>query len=308
MDEKYRFVIEESDVKKRLDIFLSENMANTSRSRIKKAIENQMIKVNGEVIKPNYRLKIGDVVEVNLPPPERPSIEPENIPLDILYEDQDLIVINKPRGMVVYPAPGNYSGTLVNALLYHTIKLSSIGGAKRPGIVHRLDKDTSGVMVVAKNDSAHLSLTQQLKDKRMKKIYRALVWGQVPENQAVIDAPIGRHPEKRKEMAVGVKNAREAKTFFKVLERFKDYTYLEIKLETGRTHQIRVHMKFIGHPVVGDPVYTRRKNPFQIKGQALHAYMLGLFHPRTGEYMEFCAPLPEDFSTILKLLREREGI
>jgi len=193
-------------------------------------------------------------------------------------------------------------------LLYHTIKLSSIGGAKRPGIVHRLDKDTSGVMVVAKNDSAHLSLTQQLKDKRMKKIYRALVWGQVPENQAVIDAPIGRHPEKRKEMAVGVKNAREAKTFFKVLERFKDYTYLEIKLETGRTHQIRVHMKFIGHPVVGDPVYTRRKNPFQIKGQALHAYLLGLYHPQTGEYMEFCAPLPEDFSSIIKILREREGI
>ena len=308
MNDKYNFAIEEHDEKKRLDVFLSENLANISRSQIKKAIEDQLIKVNGETSKPNYRLKAGDVIDVNLLRPEKPSFNPENIPLDILFEDQDIVVINKPRGMVVYPAPGNYSGTLVNALLYHSKQLSNIGGPRRPGIVHRLDKDTSGVIVVAKSDLAHSNLSRQLKDRRMNKIYRALVWGQVPENQAVIDAPIGRHPVNRKEMAVGVKNAREAKTFFKVLERFKDYTYLEIKLETGRTHQIRVHMKFIGHPVVGDPVYTRRKNPFQIKGQALHAYMLGLFHPRTGEYMEFCAPLPEDFSTILKLLREREGI
>lgn len=308
MTEKCRFVVSEDNEKKRLDLFLSENMDDVSRTRIKSAIEESCIKVNGEIVKPNYRLKIGDVIDVNIPPRERPSLKPENIPLDILYEDQDIIVINKPRGMVVYPAPGNYSGTLVNALLYHTERLSDVGGGGRPGIVHRLDKDTSGVMVVAKNDKAHLNLARQLKDRRITKIYKTLVWGAIQENQATIEAPIGRHPVKRKEMAVGAPNAREAITHFKVLERFSEFTFLKVKLETGRTHQIRVHMKFIGHPVVGDPVYTQKKNPFNIKGQALHAYMLGLFHPRSNKYMEFKAPLPDDIASILKLLREREGI
>jgi 23S rRNA pseudouridine1911/1915/1917 synthase len=308
LNNKYGFTIDEIDEKKRLDHFLSHKIIGRSRSWLKKCIEDGFVRVNGKSLKPNYRLKSGDVIEVNLPQREKPPLKPENIPLDILFEDEDLLVINKPRGMVVYPAPGNFSGTLVNALLFHTERLSEIGGRGRPGIVHRLDKDTSGVMVVAKNDFSHVNLSKQLKSKQMKKIYKTIVWGIIQEKQAVIDAPIGRHPVKRTEMAVGVENAKEAITHFKVLERFSEFTYLEVKLETGRTHQIRVHMKFIGHPVVGDPVYTRKKNPFKIKGQALHAYSLGLYHPRSGEYMEFVAPLPKDFSSIIKLLREREGI
>lgn len=305
MTEEFCFSVDTADEKKRIDVYLAEKIKNHSRSYLKKGIDEGWVRVNGKNVKPNYKIKARDKITVSIPPPDKPSLEPEDIPLKIIYEDEDIVVIDKPRGLVVHPAPGNYSGTLVNSLLYHTGGLSGIGGVMRPGIVHRLDKDTSGVMVVAKNDMAHMALAKQLKNKQMKKIYRALVWGQIQEDRATINAPIGRNPLKRKEMAVTTKNAKEAITHFNVLERFSEYTLLEINLETGRTHQIRVHMKFIGHPVVGDPVYSNRKNPFAIKGQALHAYKLGFFHPRTGGFMEFTAPMPEDFTSILELLRAR---
>lgn len=306
MSEEYSFNVDKAEEKTRVDVFVAEKIKQHSRSFLKKGIEEGWIKVNGRLVKPNYKLKFQDKVTVEIPPPVKPIPEAENIPIDIIYEDEDLVVINKPRGMVVHPAPGNYSGTLVNSLLYHTENLSGIGGVMRPGIVHRLDKDTSGAVVVAKNDRAHMALTGQLKDKKMKKIYRAIVWGKVMEDKATINAPIGRNPIKRKEMMVTTRNSKEAITHFQVIERFSEFTYLELSLETGRTHQIRVHMKFIGHPVVGDPVYSSRKNPFAIKGQALHSYKLGLMHPSTNKFMEFTAPLPEDFKSILKLLRDRE--
>lgn len=295
----------EENSKKRVDVFLAELIDDFSRSYIQKGIEEGWVKVNGKTVKPNYKLKCGDVVEAQIPAPKALSLEPENIPLDIIYEDQDIIVINKPRGMVVYPAPGNYSGTLVNALLYHAKDLSGINGVLRPGIVHRLDKDTSGAIVVAKNDQAHRALADQFKGKKVKKTYLAIVWGNLPEDRATIEAPIGRHPVKRVEMAVDAKHGKEAITHFKVLERFGDFTFVEVNIETGRTHQIRVHMSYIGHPVVGDPLYSRKKNPFDIKGQALHAFRLGLYHPRSGEFMTFEAPVPEDFNEILNILRRR---
>jgi len=304
--EEFCFSVDAADEKKRIDIYLAEKISNHSRNYLKKGMEEGWVKVNGKDVKPNYKIKAQDSITVSIPPLEKPSLEPEDIPLNIIYDDEDIMVIDKPRGLVVHPAPGNYSGTLVNSLLYHAQGLSGIGGVMRPGIVHRLDKDTSGVMVVAKNDMAHAALAGQLKNKQMKKVYRALVWGQIQEDRATINAPIGRHPRKRAEMAVTAKNAKEAVTHFRVLERFSEFTLLEIGLETGRTHQIRVHMKFIGHPVVGDPVYSKRKNPFNIKGQALHAYKLGLLHPRTGEFMEFTAPEPSDFTSILNILKARE--
>jgi len=304
--EEFCFSVDDADEKKRIDVYLAEKISSHSRSYLKKGMEQGWVKVNGKNVKPNYKIKARDHITVSVPSPEEPSLEPEDIPLNVIYDDEDIMVIDKPRGLVVHPAPGNYSGTLVNSLLYHARGLSGIGGVMRPGIVHRLDKDTSGVLVVAKNDMAHSALTEQLKNKQMKKVYRALVWGQIQEDRATINASIGRHPMKRKEMAVTTKNAKEAVTHFHVLERFSEFTLLEIDLETGRTHQIRVHMKFIGHPVVGDPVYSKRKNPFNIKGQALHAYKLGLFHPVTGEFMEFTAPMPEDFTSILKILKARE--
>jgi len=297
--------VAEENSKKRVDVFLAELIDDFSRSYIQKGIEEGWVKVNGKTVKPNYKLKSGDVVEAQIPAPKALSLEPENIPLDIIYEDQDIIVINKPRGMVVYPAPGNYSGTLVNALLYHAKDLSGINGVLRPGIVHRLDKDTSGAIVVAKNDQAHRALADQFKGKKVKKTYLAIVWGNLPEDRATIEAPIGRHPVKRVEMAVDAKHGKEAITHFKVLERFGDFTFVEVNIETGRTHQIRVHMSYIGHPVVGDPLYSRKKNPFDIKGQALHAFRLGLYHPRSGEFMTFEAPVPEDFNEILNILRRR---
>ncbi|MGB9813097.1 MAG: RluA family pseudouridine synthase [Thermovenabulum sp.] len=303
MNKYYEFVVEELDAKKRLDVYLTEKLKETSRSYIQKGIEEGWIKVNGKQSKPNYKVKKGDMVIAEIPEPKKYSIEPEPIPLDIIYEDKDIIIINKPRGMVVYPAPGNYSGTLVNALLYHTKDLSGINGILRPGIVHRLDKDTSGVMVVAKNDRAHRNLVVQFKEKKVKKTYLALVFGVIVEEKATIDAPIGRHPIKRTEMAV-IEDGKKAVTHFKVLERFKDYTFLELNLETGRTHQIRVHMSFIGHPIVGDPIYSKKKNPFNIKGQALHSFRLGLWHPSTEKFMVFEAPLPEDLKQILEFLRK----
>ena len=305
MERTFKINVAEEDVKKRIDVFLAGLMNDFSRSYIQKGIEEGWVKVNGKFVKPNYKLKKGDIVEAKIPAPKPLSVEPENIPLDIIYEDQDIIVVSKPRGMVVYPAPGNYSGTLVNALLYHTKDLSGINGVLRPGIVHRLDKDTSGVIVVAKNDQAHRELVNQFKNKKVKKTYLAIVWGNILEDKATIEAPIGRHLIKRVEMAVNAKHGKEAITHFKVLERFGDFTFVEVRIETGRTHQIRVHMSYIGHPIVGDPVYSRKKNPFKIKGQALHAFRLGIYHPRKGEFMTFEAPLPDDFIEILNTLKRR---
>lgn len=305
MERNFKINVAQEDVKKRIDVFLASLLKDLSRSYIQKGIEEGWVRVNGKFVKPNYKLKKGDIIEAEIPAPKPLSLEPENIPLDIIYEDQDIIVVNKPRGMVVYPAPGNYSGTLVNALLHHTKDLSGINGVLRPGIVHRLDKDTSGVIVVAKNDQAHRELVNQFKNKKVKKKYLAIVWGKILEDKATIEAPIGRHPVKRIEMAVDAKHGKEAITHFKVIERFGDFTFIEVDIETGRTHQIRVHMSYIGHPIVGDPVYSRKKNPFNIKGQALHAFRLGLYHPRKGEFMTFEAPVPEDFNEILNTLKKR---
>jgi len=305
LNKEHEFIISKDDAKKRLDVFLAENLEE-SRSFLQKGILEGWVKVNGACVKPNYKLKAQDHITVNVPPPTQPSIAPENIPLDIIFEDGDILVVNKPRGMVVYPAPGNFSGTLINAALFHTKDLSMRAGAMRPGIVHRLDKDTSGVIVLAKTDSAHKNIAMQLKNRQVTKVYRALVWGKVQEDAATINAPIGRHQVFRTKMQVTLKNSREAVTHFKVLERFKDFTLLELTIETGRTHQIRVHMQYIGHPVVGDPVYSKRKAPFNIQGQALHAYKLGFCHPSTGQYMEFTAPIPDDMKAILEFLRKEK--
>lgn len=304
MSSKLEFVVEKNDEKKRLDVFLAEKIEN-SRSFIKNSILEGQVLVNGFCAKPNYRLKQNDKITVNIIEMPKPSAAPEDIPLDIVYEDEDIIVINKPRGMVVYPAAGNYSGTLVNALLYHTKDLASNGGQIRPGIVHRLDKDTSGLIVVAKNNAAHLNLVEQLKNRQFKKVYQAIVWGDIKDNEGTIDAPIGRHPVRRKEMTVTAKNSKDAITHFKVVERFGEFTFIEARIETGRTHQIRVHMKFINHPIVADPVYSRKKAPFEIKGQALHAYKLGFYHPTTKKFIEFSAPMPDDMAKILDILRDK---
>ena len=296
----------------RLDVFLTSQMENFSRSHIQKLISSGQAWVNGVARKGNFKLKAGDVVELEVPEPEKAAILPENIPLDILYEDQDIIVLNKPRGMVVHPAPGVYSGTLVNALMYHCQDLSGINGEIRPGIVHRLDKDTSGVMVAAKNDAAHLNLAKQIQEKTAFRIYQALVWGNIKEEAGIVHGDIGRHPVDRKKMAVVQENGKPATTHFRVLERYGDSTLVECRLETGRTHQIRVHMDCIGHPLLGDPKYgTDRKGRvrgnFAIEGQALHSMSLELTHPATGERMKFQAPMPNDMSELIEKLRHKSG-
>ena len=294
----------------RLDVFLTRMQPDFSRSHIQKLIADGGVTVSGKVRKGNYRLHWDDEVELSIPEAESVEILPEDIPLDILYEDNDIIVINKARGMVVHPAAGVNSGTLVNALMFHCKDLSGINGEIRPGIVHRLDKDTSGVMVAAKNDKAHLSLAKQIQEKTAKRIYHAIVWGNIKEEAGVIRGDIGRHPTDRKKMAIVQENGKSATTHFKVLERFGDCTLIECRLETGRTHQIRVHMTYIGHPVVGDPKYgaTRHgkvKGNFSIQGQALHSISLELTHPSTGEVMTFTSPLPDDMEKILKKLRNK---
>ena len=289
----------------RLDIFLSA-VSGLTRAHIQKLIKENMISVNGTQKKSNYHLKIGDNIVLSVPEPEKIDVEPENIPLDILYEDEDIIVVNKARGMVVHPAPGNTHGTLVNALLSHCSDLSGINGDIRPGIVHRLDKDTSGVMVAAKNDKAHVSLAEQIRTKSAFRTYVAVVCGNITEAAGVIHGAIGRDPDDRKRMSVllsGAAGAKDATTKFKVLERFGDYTLIECRLMTGRTHQIRVHMSYIGHPLLNDPKYGRIKSRFKIKGQALHSITLELDHPRTGERMRFKAPLPDDFIDVLNELK-----
>ena len=290
-------------VDERLDRFLARKQPDLSRSYIQRLIEASLVTVDGAVRKANYKLRGGEKIICTVPPAEEIAIRAEEIPLDILYEDEDMIVVNKARGMVVHPAAGVTTGTLVNALLWHCQDLSGINGALRPGIVHRLDKDTSGVMVAAKNDMAHHFLARQIRDKEARREYRAIVYGNIVPRAGVITGDIGRHPTDRKKMAIVRENGKPATTHFEVLERFGEYTYVVCRLETGRTHQIRVHMTSIGHPLVGDTKYTAKKNPFAIAGQALHSLTLRLAHPRTGEEMAFTAPLPADMEEILHTLR-----
>ena len=286
----------------RLDLFLVRRLPDLSRSYAQRLIADGQVTVDGTARKANYKLRGGEEIACTMPPAEEIEICAEDIPLDILYEDADIIVVNKARGMVVHPAAGIYTGTLVNALLWHCNDLSGINGALRPGIVHRLDKDTSGVMVTAKNDMAHHYLARQIRDKDARREYRAIVHGNIVPRAGVITGDIGRHPTDRKKMAIVRENGKPATTHFEVLERFGSYTYVSCRLETGRTHQIRVHMTSIGHPLVGDPKYTAKKNPFAIVGQALHSLTLSLTHPRTGTEMTFTAPLPADMEEILHTL------
>lgn len=299
------FSIDRNTEGQRIDRYLSDELEDRSRSYIQKIMKEGYVKVNQKPVKSNYRLSFGDSVEVTLPEAKEPDIVPENIPLDILYEDQDIIMINKPKQMVVHPAPGHYSGTLVNALMYHCgDELSGINGCMRPGIVHRIDMDTTGSLVVCKNDKAHQSLSEQLKVHSIRRIYVAIVHGNIKEDSGTVNAPIGRHPTDRKKMSTHCKNGRDAVTHYKVLERFGDYTYIQCELETGRTHQIRVHMASIGHPLVGDEVYGPKKCPFKgLQGHTLHARTLGIIHPTTGKYLEVNAPLPEYFIELLDRLR-----
>lgn len=304
IEESLEILVSPAEAGIRTDIFITREFNKLTRSYVQKLISDGYIKVNDKSIKSNYKLKEGDNVLVQIPVTEELSVEAEDIPLEVLYEDGDIIVINKKQGMVVHPAPGNYSGTLVNALLWHCRDLSGINGILRPGIVHRLDKDTSGVIMVAKNDLAHEELVRQIKDRSVTRRYVALVHGVITEPAGVVDAPIGRDSKDRKKMAVTTKNSRHAITHYRVLERFENYTFIECRLETGRTHQIRVHMKYIQHPVVGDPVYGPAKSHFLLEGQLLHAVVLGFNHPRTGNYLEFEAPIPDYFDQVLAKLRK----
>ncbi|MDU4959829.1 MAG: RluA family pseudouridine synthase [Sporomusaceae bacterium] len=308
MDEATRVIIAGAELAdQRLDVFIAADMSELSRSHVQKLIASGHISVNDKTAKANYRLRPGDRITVQIPPAVPPAAAPEQIQLDIVYEDGDVIVINKPRNMVVHPAAGNESGTLVNALLGRCTDLSGINGVTRPGIVHRLDKDTSGLMMVAKNDAAHISLAAQIQSRTASRKYLAIVYGNLQERQGRIDAPIGRHPVDRKKMAVTAANSKNAITHFTVLEWFGDYSFVECRLETGRTHQIRVHMAYIGHPLVGDPKYGPKQVPFAIAGQALHSAELSFYHPVSGERLLFTAPMPRDMQTIISVLRNRKG-
>ena len=290
----------------RLDAYISSKETNLSRTNIQRLIEEGNILVNGQKKKISYKVQTGDNIEINIPEAKETSIKAENIPVEVVYEDNDIIVVNKPKGMVVHPANGNPDGTLVNAIMAMCKgSLSGIGGEIRPGIVHRLDKDTSGLLIVAKNDLAHINMSNQIKDRQVKKIYIALVKGNINENEATINMPIGRSTKDRKKMAVR-KDGKEAVTHFKVLKRYKDYTLLKVKIDTGKTHQIRVHMAEIGHPVVGDMVYSKGKNEFGVEGQMLHAQSLDFKHPITGKEMHLEAKLPEYFEKVLEKL-DREN-
>lgn len=292
----------------RLDKYLSlifqDTGAPPSRSFFQKLIKENHVCVNDVPQKANYRLKADDMITVEIPDAVETPILPENIPLDILYEDEDLLIVNKPKGMVVHPSAGHYSGTLVNAIMYHCREsLSGINGEVRPGIVHRIDMDTTGSLIVCKNDASHIFIAKQIKEHSVNRRYRGIVCGRVKDDEGTIDAPIGRHPIERKKMAINEKNGKNAITNYKVLERFERYTYMEFKLETGRTHQIRVHMASIGHPLLGDTLYSSGKSPYKLQGQTLHAMTIGFVHPTSREYMEVSAPLPKYFEKILKDLR-----
>lgn len=304
-EEKYQIRIEGEQSGSRIDQVLSSAVADISRSFCQKLLEDGRVTVNGLVCaSKKYKVKEGDLLQLDVPQPEELEVSPEDIPLDIFYEDEDVLVVNKPRGMVVHPAAGNYTGTLVNAVMFHCRgRLSSINGVIRPGIVHRIDKDTSGLLMIAKNDMAHESLSAQLSEHSIVRRYLALVYNNFKEDQGVVDAPLGRDPGNRLRRAVNGSNAKRAVTHYRVLERFGRYTLIEARLETGRTHQIRVHMAYIRHPLVGDSLYGPKKQAVDAEGQMLHAAVLGFVHPRTGEYMEFSAPLPEYFEKILKRMR-----
>ena len=298
-----QFVIDEEHAGIRIDKFLSEELPDMSRSYIQKLIKENQIIVNSAKVKANYKTNIGDILILEEPALKEPDIVAENIPLDILYEDDDILIINKPKGMVVHPSAGHYSGTLVNALMYHCKdNLSGINGVMRPGIVHRIDMDTTGSLLVCKNDFSHNHLAEQLKVHSITRVYHAIVHGNLKEDFGTINAPIGRHPIDRKKMSINHTNGKEAITHYKVLKRFSNFTYVECRLETGRTHQIRVHMSSIHHPLLGDCVYGPVKSPYKLQGQTLHAKTLGITHPRTGEYLEIDAPLPEYFDKLLQKL------
>lgn len=297
-----RIIITENEAGMRADVALAQ-LLEITRSNMQKLLEEGRAVRGQKVIKSNYRVKVGDEILVNLPEPQPLDVQPEDIPLDIIYEDDDVVVVNKARGMVVHPAAGNYNGTLVNALLYHCKNLSGINGVIRPGIVHRLDKDTSGIMICAKNDSAHLSLSEQIQSKTAQRTYLAVVRGNVKNDSGIIETQIARDKNDRKKMAVVTEGGRQAITEYEVAERFGKYTVVKCRLKTGRTHQIRVHMEYLGYPLVGDPKYSPMKTPFAINGQALHSLTLSFTHPRTEERLTFEAPLPEDMKKILTRLR-----
>lgn len=297
-----RIIITENEAGMRADVALAQ-LLEITRSNMQKLLEEGRAVRGQKVIKSNYRVKAGEEILVNLPEPQPLDVQPEDIPLDIIYEDDDVVVVNKARGMVVHPAAGNYNGTLVNALLYHCKNLSGINGVIRPGIVHRLDKDTSGIMICAKNDSAHLSLSEQIQSKTAQRTYLAVVRGNVKNDSGIIETQIARDKNDRKKMAVVTEGGRQAITEYEVAERFGKYTIVKCRLKTGRTHQIRVHMEYLGYPLVGDPKYSPMKTPFAINGQALHSLTLSFTHPRTGERLTFEAPLPEDMKKILTRLR-----
>lgn len=299
-----QLIVDDSDNGERIDKYLAEELEGYSRSFVQKLIKDGYVTVNDKPVKSNFKVAHSDVLNIQLPELVEPEIVPENIPLDIIYEDDDVILVNKPKGMVVHPAAGHYSGTLVNALMYHCRdNLSGINGVLRPGIVHRIDMNTTGVLVACKNDFAHNSLAEQLAVHSITRKYNAICYNAFKEAAGTVDAPIGRHRVDRKKMAVDRENGRRAVTHYKVLDNFKKFAYVECELETGRTHQIRVHMSSIGHPLLGDDVYCNAKAPYNLQGQTLHARVLGFVHPRTGEYMEFEAPLPEYFQKILKDLK-----
>ena len=291
----------------RLDKFLSTIYPDFSRTFFQKLIKNQKVWVNDQNQKASFLVHTDDLVKIEIPDAVETAIVPEDIPLDILYEDQDLLIVNKPKGMVVHPSAGHYTGTLVNAIMYHCKdSLSGINGVIRPGIVHRIDMDTTGSLIVCKNDEAHVDIAQQIKEHSVNRIYVGIVCGNVKDDEGTIEGSIGRHPIDRKKMAINEKNGKPAVTHYKVLERFGNYTYMQFKLETGRTHQIRVHMASIGHPLLGDALYSSNRSAFKnLQGQTLHAQTIGFIHPRTGEYMEFSAPLPEYFKKLLSILQSK---
>ncbi|MGG2095811.1 RluA family pseudouridine synthase [Bacillus sp. S13(2024)] len=302
MSEVVQVTVTEEQKNERIDKFVAGVNNEWSRSQVQQWIKDGVVTVNGKDIKGNYKVKTNDEITVTIPEPESLDILPEDMNLEIYYEDSDVLVVNKPRGMVVHPAPGHTSGTLVNGLMYHCKDLSGINGVMRPGIVHRIDKDTSGLLMVAKNDMAHEALVNQLVAKTVTRRYQAIVHGVIPHDKGTVDAPIGRDKQDRQSMTVE-ENGKHAVTHFRVLERFNNFTHVECQLETGRTHQIRVHMKYIGYPLAGDPKYGPKKT-FDINGQALHAGILGFVHPRTGEYLEFEAPIPQIFADLLDELRK----
>ena len=300
----YTLTTELCDEGLRLDRFLSEELEDHSRSFLQKLIKEGLVTVDGKPVKANYRLSAGQQVSVQVREPEEVNIEPQEMPLDILYEDGDVCIVNKPKGIVVHPAAGHYRDTLVNGIMYHCQdSLSGINGSLRPGIVHRIDKDTTGALIICKNDKAHSCIAEQLKEHSITRRYRAIIIGNLSEDEGTVDAPIGRHPTQRKKMAVNRNNGKRAVTHYRVLARFRGYTYIECRLETGRTHQIRVHMASIGHPLLGDTVYGPAKQAYpSLEGQTLHAMVIGFVHPTTGAYMEFEAPLPAYFAELLQKL------